>query len=140
MAKNAKIRSVTFGELPIIRATFGDLKLFKYQHCLVDMVYVAETHHGYISKVAVRIFHRRHGLATRLITFVEDEMKQDWKIDYITVDVPKTNLEEAKLLFENNGYTLANEDEDAYLKTSVQAIQGWRDQRLLYSSGDQKDP
>jgi hypothetical protein len=65
---------------------------------------------------------------------------QDWKIDYITVDVPKTNLEEAKLLFENNGYTLANEDEDAYLKTSVQAIQGWRDQRLLYSSGDQKDP
>jgi ribosomal protein S18 acetylase RimI-like enzyme len=105
MAKNAKIRSVTFGELPIIRATFGDLKLFKYQHCLVDMVYVAETvidppvtemigcivagifeeydeatnnckHHGYISKVAVRIFHRRRGLATRLITFVEDEMKQ----------------------------------------------------------------
>jgi hypothetical protein len=39
---------------------------------------------------------------------------QGWKIDYITVDVPKTNLEEAKLLFENNGYTLANEDEDAY--------------------------
>jgi thiol:disulfide interchange protein len=39
---------------------------------------------------------------------------QGWKIDYITVDVPKTNLEEAKLLFEHKGYTLANEDEDAY--------------------------
>jgi ribosomal protein S18 acetylase RimI-like enzyme len=105
MAKNAKIRSVTFGELPIIRATFGDMKLFEFHRPLVDMLYVAETvidppvtkmigcisagvleeydeatnnckHHGYISKVAVRIFHRRRGLATRLITFVEDEMKQ----------------------------------------------------------------
>ncbi|KAK2451763.1 N-terminal acetyltransferase A complex catalytic subunit NAA10 [Trifolium repens] len=70
-------------------------------------------HHGYITVVIVRRLFQRSGLATKLITVVENDMKQKWNTDYITVNVPKTKLA-AKHLFEHNNYTLDHEDEDAY--------------------------